>query len=121
MAAKKASPTRTRNRRNTESDAADLLARHVPDPVKAVTAALEAERGRLMNAEALLHCVVLAMNETDPSDGQGPYYQGVLGIACDLLSQAINQLDSVRMRALLEKSTLPAKYEVKEGAVAYVH
>jgi hypothetical protein len=62
-----------------------------------ITDAIEAERGRLMNAEAILHCTVLAMNEHDCADPDGPYFQNIVDVARDLVRQSINGLDSVRL------------------------
>lgn len=59
--------------------------------------AIEAERGRLMNAETILHCTVLAMNERDCADPDGPYFQNIIDVARDLVRQSINGLDSVRL------------------------
>jgi hypothetical protein len=65
--------------------------------------AIEDERARLMDAESILHCVVIAMSEGDPADTHAPYYQNVIGIAREILVESINRLDSVRMRPILER------------------
>jgi len=36
--------------------------------------AIEAERSRLMTAEAILHCVVIALDDHDPADLYSPDY-----------------------------------------------
>ena len=64
------------------------------DPIRD---AIEAERGRLMNAETILHCTVLAMNERDCDDPDGPYFQNIVDVARDLVRQSINGLDSVHL------------------------
>jgi hypothetical protein len=62
------------------------------DPIRG---AIEAERARLMNAETILHCTVLAMNESDCANPDGPYFQNIVDVARDLVRQSINGLDSV--------------------------
>lgn len=65
--------------------------------------ALEDERSRLMEAEAVLNCVLVAMDDDDGCNARGPYYPSVIGLARDLVNQSINQLDSVRLRPMIEQ------------------
>jgi len=64
---------------------------------KGIVDAIETERSRLMDAETILHCVVLAMNEHDHSDPDGPYFQNIVDVARGLVRRSIDQLDSVRL------------------------
>lgn len=80
--------------------------------------AIEDERSRLMTAEALLHCVVIAMND-DEGGAHGPNYPTLVALARDLVRESIDQLDSVRLRPMLKK--LDGFLQVKEDAVNYVH
>jgi hypothetical protein len=74
-----------------------------------------------MTAEAVLHCVVIAMDESDTDSSQSPHYLSVLGLARDLVAQTINQLDSLRVAPLLGKVGAHGEHEVKERVVEYVH
>lgn len=80
--------------------------------------AIEDERSRLMTAEALLHCVVMAMNDDD-GDVHGPNYPTLVALARDLVRQSIDQLDSMRLRPMMTK--LDEFLQVKEEPVKYVH
>lgn len=97
--------------------------------------AIEEERSRLMSAEAILHCAVLALDSDDSPSTQGPHYQCVIDAARDMIVTAINQLDSVSLRAVLRHVKneveqgedaeadlmLATRHEVKERVAAYVH
>jgi hypothetical protein len=83
--------------------------------------AIEAERARLMTAEAVLHCVVIAMDESDADTTQDPHYQGVLRLARDLVVQTIDQLDSLRVAPMLSKVGSHGMHEVEERSIEYVH
>ena len=96
---------------------------------------IEAERGRLMTAEALLHCIVIAMDDDDCQRSDGPHYQSVIDVARDLINQSINQLDSINLRRVdaavschasvdyeqASESNVERKDEVKEGNPEYLH
>lgn len=101
---------------------------------RALHCAIETERSRLMDAEAILHCVVLAVDQNDGWNTEGPYYQGVIGVARDMLATAINQLDSLSLRTVLRyvKETdvvedaesdfmFARKHEVRETPPRYLH
>jgi hypothetical protein len=78
--------------------------------------AIEEERHRLMKAEAILDCVLLAMAENDGCGDSPPHYPSVLKIARDLVNQSIDQLDSVRLKPMIRGTD-----GVKEERPAYVH
>lgn len=105
MSPKRPARSRSLERRDTHQSARDTESDQTNAPTArgAVEDAIEDERARLMDAETILHCVVIAMNETDPSDTHGPYYQNVIEVARDLVVESINRLDSVRMRPMLER------------------
>jgi hypothetical protein len=63
-----------------------------------MTDAIEVERGRLMDAETILHCVVLAMNEHECEPDE-PYFQNAVDVARGLLRRSIDGLDSVRLQS----------------------
>jgi hypothetical protein len=131
MAAKKSTPG-SRSRRNpSESPAASAF------NFEALHDHIEEERGRLMNAEGVLDCVLVALEEDERMDAPGPYYPGVIRIARDIVHTSIAQLDSIHIKAALtrpqaessvspETSTSAAhavrKYDgVKESPSSYVH
>jgi len=55
------------------------------------------ERTKLMTVEALLHCAQRAM---DYADNDGPDYSAVISLARSILSDVLNQLDCIGMRAM---------------------
>lgn len=65
---------------------------------EAMTEVIEVERGRLMDAETILHCVVLAMNEHECEPDE-PYFQNAVDVARGLLRRSIDGLDSVRLQS----------------------
>jgi hypothetical protein len=82
---------------------------------------IEEERTRLMTAESVLECAMLAMDETDHDQAQGPYYQNVIGVARDLILQSIDRLDSVRLGPMLDKLALRRGGSVREYVAVYLH
>jgi hypothetical protein len=64
---------------------------------------IEAERTRLMQAESLLQCLLVAL-EDEEVETRGPYYPHVIELARELLTQCIGQLDSLRLRPLIEQA-----------------
>jgi hypothetical protein len=113
----------SRNRAKTTAFSAPADSDSSPTPIASATLedAIEAERARLMTAEAILHCVVIAMDETDDDNTDSPHYQSLVNLARDLVVQSIDQLDSVRLRPMLDMVAAQGKYEVKESRVKYVH
>ena len=81
---------------------------------------IEKERHRLMTAEALMHCVAVAMDDNDCA-ADTPDYQTLIDLSRHLIKQTIDQLDSVRMKPLLEKIGVHGTDAVKESTVTYVH
>jgi hypothetical protein len=61
--------------------------------------AIETERARLMKAQAILSCTLVAMECGNNADA--PYYPDVLRLAQELVSQSIDQLDSLRLRPMI--------------------
>ena len=90
-------------------------------PVQALKDILEEERARLMTAESVLECAMLAMDETDHDQTSGPYYQNVIGVARDLILQTIDHLDSVQVAPILERLALRGGHSVREHVVVYLH
>jgi hypothetical protein len=68
---------------------------------------IEAERTRLMDAEAVLHCAVIALNAHDGTERNAPDYQGVINTARTLITQSIQRLDAVTLHALLRAAEAP--------------
>ena len=62
---------------------------------------IEAERSRLMDAETVLHCAVMALDAGDHWSPAEPCYQSVINMARDLIVKSINQLDSVALSQVL--------------------
>jgi hypothetical protein len=84
----------------------------------ALLATVERERSRLMQVEAVLHCVVKALDDGE-SDASVVY---VIELARELVNRAIDGLDSVHLRPLLEQivSTQANKgAQIKEFAARY--
>jgi hypothetical protein len=98
------------------SERADALA-----TAEALKRIIEEERVRLMSAESILECAMLAMDETDHEQANGPYYQNVIGVARDLILKSIDQLDSVRLAPMLEKLALGNRHGVREYIAVYLH
>lgn len=82
--------------------------------------AIEAERARLMSAEAILHCVVVAMDESESGGAEAPNYQVAIEVARELVVQTIDQLDSVRVKPLLGFNGMQRVDSVKESAGEYL-
>jgi hypothetical protein len=88
---------------------------------QALKTLIEEERIRLMKAEAVLECAMLAMDETDFEQTHGPYYQNVIGVARDLILHSIDQLDSLRLAPLIDRLTGRTGPGVREHVTAYLH
>lgn len=131
MAAKKSTPG-PRSRRNRP-----------PSPMvpasecEALHAHIEEERDRLMDAETVLDCVVIALEDDERMDKPGPYYAKAIRIARQLVRTSINQLDSIKIKAAMkqvqtcagglaegegsETRALRQYDDVKESPAPYVH
>jgi hypothetical protein len=70
---------------------------------------VEAERTRLMQAESLLQCLTVAL-DAEEGETHSPYYPNVIELARDLLTQSIGQLDSLRLRPLIEQALANKDY-----------
>lgn len=127
-----------RNRGSTTScgtTAHDPAAGPEPKSNSALAETIEKERTRLMQAQSLLECIVIAM-DYDEGNARGPYYPSVIELARDLVNKSVGQLDSVRLRPMIEQirsgrdyataeeklqAGLSGKDEVKEsGQVVYL-
>jgi hypothetical protein len=88
---------------------------------EAVRDAIERERVRLMTAEAVLHCVAIAMGDDDRADVEAPHYQTLIELSRDLVKHAIDNLDSIRLQPTDAKVGVHGTDEVKECSAEYVH
>ncbi len=76
---------------------------------------IEVERTRLMKAESLLHCAILAMDGDDELDsGDRPYYQTIIDVARGLVNQTLEQLDSVNLAPMIKEEKGGKGYELRE-------
>lgn len=103
---------------------------------EAIEDAIEEERSRLMRAETILQCVLVAMNDNDgfgddDRDVDGPHYPTMIELARDLLNLSIRRLDSVNLNQVREvesdedddseeRDSGFGKYKVKEPYVPYL-
>lgn len=81
--------------------------------------AIEEERARLMQVESLLDCLLAAMDNDGDDDAGDPYYPSVIELARELVNRTIEQLDSVKLKPLIQQSmegTAPAAVEEKLNA-----
>lgn len=62
--------------------------------------AIEAERGNLLKVESLLGCLSNSM-EYEQGSQTGTHYPDVAQVACDLVRQSIDGLDSLRLGRLI--------------------
>jgi hypothetical protein len=74
---------------------------------------IEAERTRLMQTESLLQCLLVAL-EDEEVETRSPYYPHVIELARELLTQSIGQLDSLRLRPLIEQARGERAYATAE-------
>lgn len=107
-------------------DAASLPAKITPARQQRVDSAqeqsielieiIETERSRLMKAQAILNCALVAME--CEGNANAPYYPDVLQLAQELVNQSIDQLDSLRLRpmirALERAEPTHSKEEIRE-------
>ena len=98
----------TRNKMS-KARAARSAAALTPDLLEAI----EAERTRLMQAESLLQCLLAAL-EDEEVETRSPYYPQVIELARELLTQSIGQLDSLRLRPLIEQARGERAYATEE-------
>lgn len=69
----------------------------------ALTEAIELERERLMKAESLIHCLLVAL-ESDDHENQAeiPYFPTIVAMIAELVSFTIDQLDSQKLDPLIQ-------------------
>lgn len=131
MATKKSTPG-TRSRRNPKAAAPPLGIQF-----ESLRDHIEIQRSRLMDAEAVIDCVIYAMDEDIRLDAPGPSYSNVIRIVRGSLRSTIDQLDSVSVNAAMTqshadadiysesvgvaKTTFGKHGGVKEALAAYVH
>jgi hypothetical protein len=121
--AKSKSTSRVRSSRNSEN--AELSAPASPKRNEAISAleavedVIEAERARLMGAEAVLHCAVIAMDDDERDNAHSPHYPSVVELARGLITQSINQLDSDHLKPMLERIGVHGNHCVKESTPVY--
>jgi hypothetical protein len=127
-------PTKSRAGRNRHTNTSSAVSAEDKSNA-ALLAALEAERTRLMKAESALRCALVAMDYDADFSADEPYYPNVVELARDLLRHSIDQLDSLRLRPMLEElksasyanpaeSGNPHAQEnnqVKDGNVTYLY
>jgi hypothetical protein len=64
-------------------------------------AAIERERSRLWQAQAVLECLGLALLNADEFEGTPPNYSDAAKVAHHLIGETIEQLDSVNLNPLV--------------------
>jgi hypothetical protein len=72
-----------------------------------------------MTAEAVLHCVAVAMDDDDRDGANGPHYATLIELSREIVKTSIDQLDSVRLKEAAEKVGGHGGYELKESSVEY--
>lgn len=119
MATKKSTPG-TRSRRNSQAAVP-------PDSqFEAFRDHIETQRSRLMDAEAVLDCMLRAMDDDLRIDELSPNYPSLLRIAREFVLTAIDQLDWVNLRAAFVQmqgyvDVSAETSGVKETPAVYVH
>jgi hypothetical protein len=120
MAMKKSTPG-TRSRRSSEAPPPGIQ-------FEALREHIEEQRIRLMDAEAVLDCLICAINDDERLDASAPSYPSVFRIVRELVRSANDGLDSVNVRAAMARDvsaeTLAEQgtnSEVREAAAEYVH
>jgi hypothetical protein len=120
MATKKSTPG-TRSHRNLQSaSTAGVQFETLRDHI-------EIQRSRLMDAEAVLDCMLRSIDDDVCLDAPGPSYPSVVRIVRDLIHSAIDQLDSVSTKALITRDVSAKTLGegkcggVREVATSYVH
>lgn len=69
---------------------------------RALHDAIETERGRLSQAQSMLECLHMAMeNADDCGSKSGTYYPDVIEVAMDLVRESVRRLDSLYIRPLV--------------------
>jgi hypothetical protein len=68
---------------------------HVPE---CLTEAIEAERGKLAQANSILACLAISLAYPPEDPRAGPYFPDVAEAVHDLIKEALNRLDSVSLQ-----------------------
>jgi hypothetical protein len=106
----------------SDKDSSSSLSSRLPHNPTArfpISDRIEEERGRLMTAETLLHCAVVAMEEGDcEGEADAPHYPSVIDQAREIMNRSIRELEVVALDASVGAQ---GKYGVKEEAAEYVH
>lgn len=73
---------------------------------RALQEAIEAERSRLSQAQSMLECLYLALENRDDSNDGDPnrqiYYPDIVELVRDIVRESVNRLDSIYIRPLVE-------------------
>lgn len=118
----------------------------IPEAIpETIEDAIEMERARLMKAETILQCILIAMDENDGFDRDddddddeyidvdGPHYPTLIEMARELMNQSIRGLDAVNLTSKAQEiesdegdayGMNPAargKHEVREPYLPYFH
>ena len=97
--------------RNKSSKARTV--QHVAASTPDLLEVIEAERARLMQAESLLQCLLAALKDEEV-ETRDPYFPHVIELARELLTQSIGELDSLRLRPLIEQARGEQAYATAE-------
>jgi hypothetical protein len=82
---------------------------------------IEIQRSCLIDAEAVLDCMLQAIDEDARLDAPGPSYQSVVRIVREIVRSTIDQLDSINVNAVMPDVSAELSLGVKEEPAAYVH
>jgi hypothetical protein len=70
---------------------------------RALHEAIEAERGKLSQAQSMLECLYLALENKDDSNPKNQvYYPDVVEMALEVVRGSVNRLDSIYLRPLVD-------------------
>lgn len=97
----------------------DAYGATVPPPVP-ISAAIEHERGELMQIHAMLKCLYEVLLYADDDDSV--MHADVANVCARLLAECVSRLDAVRLRTLTEDNVGCAAppYQVKEATPVYL-
>lgn len=111
-------PSSPRRRRDTSSVMAGAP---VPQPMS-ISAAIEHERGELMQVHAMLKCLYEVLLYADDDDSV--MHADVANVCARLLAECVARLDAVRLHAICDPqdddTTPPVPPQVREAAPVYL-
>lgn len=81
--------------------------------------AIEGERSNLSKAESVLRCLTISM-EYDSDSADKPYYPDVVQLACQLVRQSINGLDSLVLQQRLLRNKIRESHDLSFAEGGYV-